>query len=368
MQRGILLFVFAGIVLFTINESYGYTEKFETLTKVLDRPPYICVLEPNHINDWRLTETHVKYILKETKGATDEWESLLKSQERSRDSMNKWEIGYEEVSLSQQDGFDYAKCGIIIMYEPEPHLEEYKLHATGLTEYREDEFGKFSLITIYYLDIKICETSRDEYYIYYGMCYGSDIILAVKMANTARHEIGHALGLGHYTADDPDVNDSWARDGSISPSIMTMYRPENTDQRKITQKDIEAVRKIYGVEGFVGLEHVQETKPPVQQKTEITQESKAQEKTEPKIPVWVKNNARWWSQGMIGDSEFVRGIQYLITQGVIKVSQSGQEAYPSQEIPPWIKNNAKWWAEGKITEEDFVRGIEYLVRNGILRV
>src|SRR5581483_3439751 len=35
------------------------------------------------------------------------------------------------------------------------------------------------------------------------------------------------------------------------------------------------------------------------------------------IPSWIKNNAKWWSQGQIDDSEFVKGIQYLVQTGVI---------------------------------------------------
>jgi len=37
-------------------------------------------------------------------------------------------------------------------------------------------------------------------------------------------------------------------------------------------------------------------------------------------------------------------------------------------IPGWIKNNAKWWSEGLITEDDFVKGIEYLVEKRIIQV
>ena len=36
-----------------------------------------------------------------------------------------------------------------------------------------------------------------------------------------------------------------------------------------------------------------------------------------KIPQWIKNNAKWWSEGQISDDEFVKGIQYLITNGII---------------------------------------------------
>lgn len=37
------------------------------------------------------------------------------------------------------------------------------------------------------------------------------------------------------------------------------------------------------------------------------------------IPQWVKNNAKWWSEGNLTDAQFVVGIQYLITQGIIQI-------------------------------------------------
>jgi hypothetical protein len=37
------------------------------------------------------------------------------------------------------------------------------------------------------------------------------------------------------------------------------------------------------------------------------------------IPAWVKNNAGWWANDLIGDSDFVSGIQFLITEGIMKV-------------------------------------------------
>ncbi|MEM2160252.1 MAG: polysaccharide deacetylase family protein [Candidatus Nitrosotenuis sp.] len=83
------------------------------------------------------------------------------------------------------------------------------------------------------------------------------------------------------------------------------------------------------------------------------------------IPDWIKNNARWWSEGKIADSDFTKGIQYLIEQGVIKVPQTAKES-SSAKIPDWIKNNARWWSEGKIADSDFTKGIQYLIQNGII--
>ena len=41
---------------------------------------------------------------------------------------------------------------------------------------------------------------------------------------------------------------------------------------------------------------------------------------------------------------------------------------PAQEIPSWIKNNAGWWANGDIDDDSFVGGIQFLIEEGIMRV
>ena len=37
------------------------------------------------------------------------------------------------------------------------------------------------------------------------------------------------------------------------------------------------------------------------------------------IPDWVKNNAKWWSEGQIGETDYVSSLQYLINQGIIQI-------------------------------------------------
>jgi len=88
------------------------------------------------------------------------------------------------------------------------------------------------------------------------------------------------------------------------------------------------------------------------------------------IPDWVRGNAEWWAQGAIGDSDFVSGIQYLIKEGIMQIPETAQGATSddSKEIPSWIKNNADWWAQGLITDDDFVKGIQFLIENGIMTV
>ncbi|MGI0027352.1 MAG: hypothetical protein ACREAD_05870 [Nitrosopumilaceae archaeon] len=86
------------------------------------------------------------------------------------------------------------------------------------------------------------------------------------------------------------------------------------------------------------------------------------------IPSWVKNNAKWWSQGSLSDDEFTKGIQYMIQNGIMKIPQTHSNSSLSHQIPSWIKTNADWWASGQISDDDFVKGIQYLASSGIIHV
>jgi hypothetical protein len=49
------------------------------------------------------------------------------------------------------------------------------------------------------------------------------------------------------------------------------------------------------------------------------------------IPDWIKNNAKWWSEGQIGDSEFVSAIKYLIENDIMTIQQE-QVAKPENVL------------------------------------
>jgi hypothetical protein len=87
-----------------------------------------------------------------------------------------------------------------------------------------------------------------------------------------------------------------------------------------------------------------------------------------KIPTWVKSNARWWSQGLIGDNEFTKGLEYLAMQGIVKIPHVQSSTSHSGQIPNWVKNSAGQWSSGKISDDEFVTGLQYLVNNGIIQI
>ena len=79
------------------------------------------------------------------------------------------------------------------------------------------------------------------------------------------------------------------------------------------------------------------------------------------VPAWVKNNAGWWAEGTISETEFLSGIEFLIKDGIIAVPPTTVSSEASDGVPAWVKNNAGWWAEGIISDDEFVNGIQHLM-------
>ena len=87
------------------------------------------------------------------------------------------------------------------------------------------------------------------------------------------------------------------------------------------------------------------------------------------VPDWIKTNAKWWNENQISDTDFARGIEYLIENNILKVPQTETfEQEQVQEIPGWIKNTAGWWGDGLLPDQDFVNGIQWLIKNGIMKI
>ena len=86
------------------------------------------------------------------------------------------------------------------------------------------------------------------------------------------------------------------------------------------------------------------------------------------VPAWVKNNAGWWADGTISDTEFLTGIEFLIKDGIIAVPPTNVSSEASDGVPAWVKNNAGWWADGIISDGEFVNGIQHLMMTGLISV
>ena len=88
------------------------------------------------------------------------------------------------------------------------------------------------------------------------------------------------------------------------------------------------------------------------------------------IPEWIRNTAGWWATDQIGDGEFLAAIEYLLQNDIINIGPTEIVSNPSTEndIPIWIKNNASWWSQGVISDVEFLKAIEYLITSGIIAI
>jgi hypothetical protein len=86
------------------------------------------------------------------------------------------------------------------------------------------------------------------------------------------------------------------------------------------------------------------------------------------IPDWIRNNALWWSEGAISQSDFVSGLQFLIQENILQVSPTQISDAKSDQVPEWVKNTAAWWAEGQVSDTEFVNSVQYLMKIGLITV
>jgi hypothetical protein len=93
------------------------------------------------------------------------------------------------------------------------------------------------------------------------------------------------------------------------------------------------------------------------------------------IPGWIKNVAGWWAIDDISENEFLTGIEYMINNNIILIDFvpcndeiQSQTTSSSKSVPDWIKNNAIWWSENLIGDIDFINGLQYLIEHKIIKI
>jgi len=91
---------------------------------------------------------------------------------------------------------------------------------------------------------------------------------------------------------------------------------------------------------------------------------------EPNVPDWVRHTAGWWAEGSVSDLDFANGIEFLISEDIIHIAETvpSSTTEGNHKIPSWVKNNAGWWSQGLISDDDFLKGILFMVENEIIKV
>ena len=340
--------------------------------------------------------------MEETRIAIHEWQALLKQTE-NRNYKHIWNINYTKVLVDEQETFPFEQCTVFISFEEKPSNQEEWYRKVGITQNEVGNTGRSNII-IYYAAIDFC-FSEDKKFYYYDPCYSDEPRLLQQLATVVRHEFGHAIGLGHYIADDLGVNVEWARGVTPSPSIMAVFTHQNAQENRIKVTDIQKVRELYGPSGFLPepkvaeysyIESLQTTKPQfvipkggfevatiwgflndtsnVQGVPVILNITKPDGSTEQRT-VRPSADEKFQVQFVI-DKETQVGT-YLIaasyiterTQTAIFDVVSGENVLTNQtstDTPLWIKNDVKKWVEGKISDRDFVLAVQEMIRIGVI--
>jgi len=86
------------------------------------------------------------------------------------------------------------------------------------------------------------------------------------------------------------------------------------------------------------------------------------------IPDWIKTYAQNWATGDISDQEFMLGLDFMLQNNIIVISNFDYEHSSIDEIPSWFRNTAHWWSLGLISQQEFIYSIKYLIQEDIILI
>ena len=246
MNYKLVLFAVISVISLSISPAFAYEITYDFNGTKLLKNPTVCGFE---LEDERITKNQKERIMKELKNSIQEWETKL----QSNDPKNKeiWKINY--VEITSKNGTSDEDCDVKIIFEPKPSNEWQYFVVLGVAE--PEINTEKTIITIYYLDVGLSyETQKDgnTVWYWYDPYYTEDARTTNQIGAVIRHEFGHALGLDHYEADNPDINTKWAEGFSPAPSIMIPISHQNSREMKIMPIDIDKVVSLYGSDGFHG--------------------------------------------------------------------------------------------------------------------
>ena len=87
-----------------------------------------------------------------------------------------------------------------------------------------------------------------------------------------------------------------------------------------------------------------------------------------KFSYTVELNEKFSDGKFIVKSQYGNSKSTVNTSSFLIVSGTPSTMESSNEIPVWIKNNAGWWADGSIDDSSFVQGIQFLVQEGFMKI
>jgi len=308
--------------IFVSNHAYA-TNDFNQVNWRLSHNPLICSFEP--------TPSEFDTVKKQTLLSEAEY-SIIDWNQKLNEDLGKhpvWILTHKVIPISEQyDSKFYSNCDVIIRYitSYSEDAVHYSLYKGGVTTF--DYNTNKSYIKIFFSDM-------NQY----------------QLGNAIRHEIGHAMGLGHYnvTSDEQFRIDTGSED---PPSIMYPHMIVS-NYYSISPVDVNEVKRIYGLGGFHLANHVTVNST---------------------IPLWIKNDAIdccSTNRGFhIVDSVLLRDMTITgLIQSKDSVFQDGVDSGHSlryQFVDQFKNYITEEWVDGTISDKQFLSKMQYLLDHGRL--
>ena len=86
------------------------------------------------------------------------------------------------------------------------------------------------------------------------------------------------------------------------------------------------------------------------------------------IPDWIKTYAQNWATGDISDQEFMAGLDFMLQNKIIVISNFNYDHSSINDIPSWFRNTAHWWSNGLISQQEFINSVKYLIQEDIILI
>lgn len=222
--------------------------------------PTICALGPDPNPSIPNLEDR---MFSETQYSIQDWKNKLDNGNRH----SVWDMTLTKVYHTQVKNFDSSKCDIQISYLPSPTSNPDTIEPVGYTQY--DFSNHKAKIVIYYQQLVfslIDQETSDSRYIYHHYIPESQYLNKVapdtQLRMTFDHELGHALGLGHYTISNEEISNIVSGKEIEVPSIMVpIVVPAGNTHYSITPVDVQQLKSLYGETGFKNIPKLTQTAP-----------------------------------------------------------------------------------------------------------
>lgn len=314
---------FISILAILVVNYASATNSFEQVNWRLSHNPLICSFEPTPS---KLDTVQKQALLNEGEYSVIDWNQKLNA------GMGKhpiWILTHKIIPISEQsDSKLYSSCDVIIRYltSYSEDAAYYHLYKGGITTY--DYNTNKSYIRIFF-------SGMNQY----------------ELGNAIRHEIGHTLGLGHYTVT-PDEQTRIRMGAEDSPSIMSPYLTAN-HYYSINPVDVNEIKRIYGLGGFHTANNVLVNST---------------------IPQWIKNDATYCCSINRGfymvDSVLLRDMTVTgLIQSKGAIFGDGLDSPHSMkyQFADNFKNHiVESWTNGTISDKQFLTHMQNLLNNGQL--